>query len=249
STAAGSSGPFRDVGDAEGSSAEEAASSSGDDGDPSLLLWFTFDDDLVDGLDNSGALGGVAACAGESCPTPAAGVVGAAASFDGIDDCGLFDFVPALAPEQFTIALWARREVASPGFDSLFAKPVGDMPYNTWRLTMWSSDREGERINVHVGMIDDTGADSYAPLPFATWVHFAGTWSGTELVSYFDGQRYETIASTLIEVDDQPVFVGCDDDQVRTLVNYATATLDDVRMYDRVLDDAEIAELHALGAP
>jgi hypothetical protein len=193
----------------------------------------------------------VAACAGEACPAAATGVIGAAASFDGIDDCGVFDFVPALAPEQFTLSLWARREVVSIGFEAMFSKPVGAMPYNTWRLTLWSDERLGERINVHVGMIDDSGADSFAPFPIATWVHFAGTWSGTELVSYVDGERFETIASTLIEVDDQPVLVGCDDDQVplMPLVNFATATLDDVRMYDRVLDDAEIAELHALGVP
>lgn len=241
--------PSTSSGEAEVTSSDGGESSSTGGGpDPSLLVWLQFEDELADGFDNSGALGGVVTCTDIGCPAAIEGAIGAAASFDGVDDCGTYPFVDALAPDTFTLALWARREVSGSGFDVAFTKPVGDMPYNTWRMTLQYNDMFGDRINVHVGMIDDSGVDSYAPLPLGTWVHFAATWTGDAMTSYVDGELHEVMPSTLIEVDDQPLLVGCDDDHVvRVPVNYLEGAIDDVRMYDRVLDDAEIAELAQLG--
>lgn len=224
-----------------------AESSTGEPADPGLLLWFRFDDDLSDGLDNAGALAGTAACVG-GCPSPVRGALGSAGSFDGSDDCARYDFVRALGTPQFTLAMWVRRDVAVDGFDSAFAKPVGLDAYNTWRMTVQGNGALGEIVNVHVGLADDSGVDSDAPLPLGVWTHFAATWSGAELTSYLDGELFETLPSNLIEFDDQPVFIGCDDDQLpRGVVHHLHGALDDVRLYDRVLDAVEIAELAAGG--
>jgi Concanavalin A-like lectin/glucanases superfamily len=251
SVAPGSSSTAVDTsGDGGTTSSGPSESSTGEPADPSLLLWFTFDDELADGLDNSGSLGGAAACSGEGCPSAIAGAIGAGGSFDGLDDCGVFEHVPALAPTQFTLAMWARREVTVPGFDGAFTKPVGKTFYNTWRMTVQSDDIIGEFLNVHVGTSDDSGVDSNSPLPFGVWVHFAATWTGDNMTSYVDGVLFESLPSTLIEVDEQAVLVGCDDDHDPLgLSHFLHGALDDVRMYDRVLDEQEIAELHAMGMP
>ncbi|HWB79934.1 MAG TPA: LamG domain-containing protein [Nannocystaceae bacterium] len=246
-SSSGSPGTSSGGGEATSSDGGESSSTGGGP-DPSLLVWFQFEDELGDGFDNSGALGGVATCADITCPAAIDGPIGQGAQFDGVDDCGTYPFVDALAPDTFTLALWARREVSGSGFDVAFTKPVGDMPYNTWRMTLQYDEMLGDRINVHVGMIDDSGVDSYAPLPLGTWVHFAATWTGEAMTSYVNGELHELVPSTLIEVDDQPLLVGCDDDHVVPLpVNYLEGAIDDVRMYDRVLDDAEIAELAQQG--
>ncbi len=224
--------------------------STGEGPDPSLLIHIDFEGELAVGLVNHGSIGGVAACEGDTCPAPFEGPIGSAGVFDGLDDCARIEHVPALAPEQFTLAMWAYREVPEPGFDAAFTKPVGMLAYNTWRMTLQGDPKLGELLNVHVGLADDMGVDGYASLPLGEWKHFAATWTGDALTTYVDGVFVESLPSTLIEVDEHPVYVGCDDDHDPLgLVHFVHGALDDVRMYDRVLDEAEIAELHALAMP
>jgi hypothetical protein len=235
-------------GGAASSSEGEASSSTGEPIDPNLLIWLKFDDDLSDGLANDGAIGGVATCENAGCPTAVEGAIGQAGSFDAIDDCGLIESTPALDVGEFTLALWARREMTMPGFEGAFTKPVGGSPYNTWRMTLQVDEMGVDVLNVHVGTSDDSGVDSYAPLPLGMWTHFAATYDGMTMTSYLDGQLFESLPNALIEIDDSPVYVGCDNDNAGPLF-FLSGALDDVRMYDRVLAADEIAELHALGSP
>jgi hypothetical protein len=53
----------------------------------------------------------------------------------------------------------------------------------------------------------------------------------------------ETLAIGELLMDDQPVLVGADHDPPDGYVGHFIGAIDDVRIYDRVLDQAELAGL------
>lgn len=223
--------------------------STGDPVDLGPLLWFAFDEAGVGGVPNLGSLGGVAACTDLTCPSPTAGVVGSGAAFDGVDDCAIFPSAPALSElDALTIAGWLRRD-PTPGYDCILCKPVGIEPWNSWRLATYDDADDVAVGDFRVGTADNTGISLASPIPTATWTHVVGTWDGATMVLWIDGVVAQQSPNTSYEVDDQPVYLGCDDDHdIIGITNFLTGSIDEVRLYDRVLGDDEIAELFAEGA-
>ena len=233
------------TGDTAGESTTSASDTTGEPLDPDLLLWFTFEHDSEVALVNDGILGGEALCPMSSCPLSIAeGAIGAAATFDGENDCGVFPFVEDLNAPELTLALWVRRDVPVSGYDGAFTKPVGQGAYNTWRVSVQGS-AESEIVSVHVGLQDNMGVELTSVLQLGVWTHMVSTWSGSELELWIDGVSMGALPSDLFEVDDHDVYVGCDDDVPVGITHFLHGSLDDVRMYSRVLDGAEIAELAA----
>ena len=234
-------GPLDATGDASTTNDE---GTTGSEVDPTLLLWFTFEHDTADALVNDGVLGGTAPCSPDSCPMPLAeGAIGSAAAFDGDNDCGIYPFVDDLNAPAFTLALWLRRDVHVPGYDGAFTKPVGAGAFNTWRVYTEVAEDGPEVFGVHVGLQDDMGVEISDVLELGVWTHMAATWTGTELEMFVNGQSIGVMPSLLFEVDEHDVYVGCDDDVPIGITHFLHGSLDDVRMYSRVLDPAEIAEL------
>jgi len=226
-----------------------AEGTTGTELDPTLLLWFTFEHDTDAALVNDGVLGGSAPCVLGSCPTPIAdGAIGMAATFDGVGTCGVFPFAPELNPPEYTLALWLRRDAHVPGYDGAFTKPVGDGVFNTFRVSLEGlSGTQEDLVGVHVGLQDNSGVELTQLLVFGAWTHIAATWSGTALEMFIDGESIGVEPSMLFEVDEHDVYVGCDDDVPVGITHFLHGSLDDVRMYSRVLDDTEVAALAQAG--
>lgn len=233
------------VGSLDGSA---GSSDSGGAGLPTPLLWFAFDEPAAEGLTNDGSLGGVATCMPSQCPTPMAGPQGLAGWFDGVDDCAMVPYVEALdVPDGLTIAAWIQREGEVLGYQGVLTKPVGAMSYNSWRLAV-TNDRQGQLAHFHVGLVDDQGGTVTTPLPLSTWSLVVGTWDREQLVLWQDGELVATIANALYESDDQGVFLGCDDEGGEVgITRFFVGGLDEVRLWDRALDDAEVAMIFAAG--
>jgi len=100
---------------------------------------------------------------------------------------------------------------------------------------------------VHVGLQDNSGVELTQLLVFGAWTHIAATWSGTALEMFIDGESIGVEPSMLFEVDEHDVYVGCDDDVPVGITHFLHGSLDDVRMYSRVLDDTEVAALAQAG--
>ncbi len=256
----GSSGPRRDASSApddDGSSAGATATTTHSAEDsttaqpllPDPLLWFSFDERFALGIPNQGILGGAADCTPQTCPALVPGVVGNAAAFDGTITCAIYPYVEDLAlPGGLTIAAWIRRDsITGTNFDGLFTKPVGALPFNSWRLASYGGGRDPVLVEFHVGVEDGSGGSFLVPLLDDTWTHFVGTWDGSTMRLWQDGVLLDTIENSLYEVDEQPVFLGCDDDHLPSFpVHFYTGLLDEVRLYDHALDESEIAQLFAL---
>ncbi len=71
------------------------------------------------------------------------------------------------------------------------------------------------------------------------WHHIAGTYNGTSLSLYVDGNRTTTVnASGSITINSAPLSIGS------VLNSYFNGTIDEVRIYDRALSAEKISDLY-----
>lgn len=235
------------------SSSDGSSSSGGQPVDPSLVLWLRFDDMVEDGMwiDSSG-YGHHGVCA--SCPDLAEGVDDLGAFFDGDSTYVEVPHSDLLStPEGFTVAAWIYMVQPPEEQRSIVTKAVNDGVYNSWELYFFP---EGVMcpdcllLSMAVGDGDET-AVSFEEIPTSEWVHVAGTWDGQIMTMWVNGQAVVERKIVELQMDDHPILVGADDDHDPSdpvgLDGYFDGFIDDVRLYDRRLDDDEIAELAALG--
>jgi hypothetical protein len=174
------------------------------------------------------------------CPTAAPGRVGAgAAAFDGSQCIHLPD-ANDLRPEAFTLAAWVSQSVAPPLFANLISRPFdGATSLNdTYDLYI---DRNGAATAEYANQLTTAPTSS-----LGGWHHLAATYENHVLAVFVDGvnQNTRTFPVDLVYADDSD-HIGCDVDS-GTELYFVTGTIDDARMYGRVLSADEIASLAAM---
>jgi hypothetical protein len=90
--------------------------------------------------------------------------------------------------------------------------------------------------------------DSASSLTPNSWHHITGTYDGTVLHIYLDGQLDNTLdqySGQAISQSDHPLFIGTDLFNDRVI--YLDGAIDEIRIYKRALDAAEIQALYAAG--
>jgi hypothetical protein len=136
-----------------------------------------------------------------------------------------------LHPMKYTLALWAQVQSTSA---ALVAKPA-------LLGTSYSVDAfyEATRMTARAGVTVVAGTQ-----PGSGWHHEAITYDGGTVRLYTDGvQIHSTTVPAAVSYGSAAYLVGCDLSATGTGQSYLDATLDDVRFYNRVLTDAEIAAL------
>ncbi|MHC4603162.1 MAG: LamG-like jellyroll fold domain-containing protein, partial [Planctomycetota bacterium] len=90
-------------------------------------------------------------------------------------------------------------------------------------------------------------AYAIAATPLNEWTHVVGTFSDGNIIIYKDGVLGEStgLGAPAIHSNDEPLAIGADGDGGMPF----DGRLDDVRIYDRVLTEAEAQELTNLGMP
>lgn len=218
----------------DGSDSSSGDTTSGTD-DPDLLVWLRFDELVGASVPNDGALGGAADCL-SNCPMVANGV----ATFDGASTCLIVPHDDQLASPTFTAAAWVRRPDVALGW-FLFGKAYGDDSQNSWELYMSQSQRMGQYVAVEI--IPDAVVSAPVP-PVDTWAHIAATHDGSTMSLWIDGVLANELAVQAALYDTHDIRVGCDSD-AGVDVYFFPGSFADVRVYARVLDDAEIVGLAA----
>jgi hypothetical protein len=215
--------------------------------DPSLVLYFSFDDEPVDeALDhsqyrNNGTV--------EGSPQSVIGQFGPALMFDASDDQIVVPTNAMLDIEtEITMMLWA---MPGPNLTADWRNLVGKSPTNVLGNTTFSysvrTDNSGAlRFSLNLG------SWQYVLGPILEediWYHITGTYDGTQLTLYVDGESVGTTeASGTINVTPDPVCIG-------NIVNAAGASqnefwsgvIDEVRIWDRALEADEVLRNMALG--
>jgi hypothetical protein len=174
-------------------------------------------------------------------PTWSTGILGGALDFDGagdrIDAASVLDAGSA----QISVTAWVfKRDM---GDDRVISKSSGGaIPDHVFSLGLY-----GTTIRARLRTTDNGGTSNYdgGSISLDQWVHLAFTYDGIRLRTYKDGTETasyavtgDMIASSLgVAIGN----VNATDDR------YWNGLLDDVRVYDRALDAAEIADLAAQG--
>lgn len=206
--------------------------------DPALLAWWPLGEQAgeVVVVDASGR-GHDLRC-GPVCPTSVDGHQGGrAAHFDGATQylsVARDDELDLVAP--YTIALWAKPERVPSFFEAFIARPVGSGEVNSYALNIVASGV----AEFYTG--DQEHLTGTSSMQLGAWTHIAATYAGTTKRLYVNGLFDQTQSSPASTYDASPLFIGADT-AGGVVEGHFLGALEDVRIYDRVLSDAEITGL------
>lgn len=222
----------------------DPGSSTGAQVEPGLVLWYTFDDVLADGPEDSSGSRLHGDCA--QCPAATPGVQGSAALFDGTTQFVQVPSSPLLdLTEAMTVTAFVRFDAWPQGYALIANRPVGSESDNSWEIYT-ETTTEGSALQLTT--VDADGMTRHGDVPIEqitdTWQHVAMVWDGTDIILYLDAVPIIEYPLPSILYDDHAVRVGADLDFEMT-GNFFPGALDDVRIYDHALTPEEVAELAA----
>ncbi len=203
-----------------------------------LVAHYAFEDNLQDSSGNGHD--GVLAGDPNFPVSSVAGSLGMALQFDGTDghqyvDIGSFN--PSAATGQLSLALWVKWGGPSGSWQGLMGKRnSGDWDAE---IMMWYLELERDVWDIRFAQPGTSIVTDHL-LQEGQWTHVAVTYDGTTAKVYADGQVVGEGAFSFGEDKNAPMQIGCAADGGGNPFN---GTLDEVRIYDRVLSDEEILEL------
>jgi hypothetical protein len=198
-----------------------------------LKARYTFDDPAPDlFVDIAGT--NDALCS--SCPLQVGGRIGPGAINFAGTQCVFIPDALELRPTAFTIAMWMNPGNAT---GVLFARPLDGTNTNSNSIEMLY-DTSTTEIRIAVATLATSAATP------AGWTHVTARYDGSILTLYVNGsyRSDRQVGGIVYGVADQHQ-IGCDYD-TGSYVSGFTGSLDDLRFYDRALDNAEISALAAM---
>jgi hypothetical protein len=182
--------------------------------------------------------------------TPTLGVEGAkgsAVSFDGVDDYLQSDIPTVDTSTGFSVSAWAKLDKTpdaaaviatqpgnnSPGFELYYSKA-----YDRWAFNQYSADTASA---TPVRVMQATAGD----VQVGQWAHLVGTYSSAsnELKLYVDGSLAGTVAYDTPWDARRGLQIGAGSYN-GVPGSFFPGSIDDVRIFDKPLAEAEVSELH-----
>jgi hypothetical protein len=151
-------------------------------------------------------------------------------------DIGTFN--PSAATGQLSVALWAKWDGLTTAWQGMIGKRRDDWSASTM---MWQI--EANQTSGAVRFQREGASDieiTAAAMPIGQWNHIAVTFDGTTAKTYFNGALVTTAAFSFGFDREAPVQFGADTAGGGNSFNGA---LDEIRIYDKVLSEAEIKQL------
>ncbi len=209
---------------------------------PDLVAYYPMDD-LEGGTTLVDLRGGASgACLAGQCPTKVAGRSKGALLFDGQTQMITVPTGQMLATQSsFTVAAWLRldRAPTTHPYGCPVNKLLGGGGDNSWQFCFYGGQwylyvyslASGEAV---LGPVGD----------FGKWHHFAGTWNmaSNEARLFVDGVNTGPAIVHVVDFDAGPIFIGGDIDFGAPIAWFPGA-IDDVRIYNRDLDEVEVFDL------
>ena len=166
------------------------------------------------------------------------GKFGKALSFDGVDDyvdCGnkpIYNFT------EFSVAIWINEKVLPSDLGhpvSFIGRGYDSSNYEGWDLICWTNDK----IYFTVGNGSTFQEPSFLFQTTNEWHHIVGTYDGTTIKLFLDGEFKDSRTLTGFKNMDTSLFIG-----KSYRAYYSNATIDEVRIYNRALSEEEISDLY-----
>ncbi|OGM91879.1 hypothetical protein A2755_00750 [Candidatus Wolfebacteria bacterium RIFCSPHIGHO2_01_FULL_48_22] len=172
-------------------------------------------------------------------------------SFDGSNDyVSVTDAITSESSGGLTISLWFKGDVwagfpvgYANFFDRYYTPGTGDKIMIKKYGTQYSGDRK-LKFRMTLGS-NDYIVSSNSILTDTNWHHIAGTWDGTTMRMYLDGnpQSQTTVTAESTYSSNRPVGIGRANDSSE----YFDGSIDETRFYARSLSEAEIQALYKVG--
>jgi formylglycine-generating enzyme required for sulfatase activity/uncharacterized protein YjbI with pentapeptide repeats/alpha-tubulin suppressor-like RCC1 family protein/N-acetylneuraminic acid mutarotase len=215
-----------------------------------LVAWYPFDGNASDmsGNGNDGTVYG--ATLGED----RNGEAGKAYEFDGVDDYIEVNYSSSVNTESFTISLWANPYILdgpANAAEGHYMSPItsrddfptrGFLMYKTpsgkWSMGVGNGNYSGWQ-----GLV--TQDDAVAK----DWTHLAFTFASNHLTGYTKGIPFQSIEATLSSNTSRPLRIGAGTTESLSPKFYFNGSIDDVRIYNRALSEAEVQALYELEKP
>jgi hypothetical protein len=163
---------------------------------------------------------------------PGARAANRAISCDGVDDFAIASFSPLVSTSTFTVEVWARPDAFS-SFGSVASASDG-----------YAVGAAGDaRFTIGPG---STVTASGGSLTLGEWVHLAGTYDGTTVRVFVDGQPVGS------EIKPDMAVVSLINFKFCVWPNggaFFQGAVDEMRIWDHVRTDEEIASAHAESLP
>jgi len=175
-------------------------------------------------------------------PVWAGGHSGTALSFDGTDDYVSVPNDPSLNPAQITVAAWIKADAwtAESWRGSILAKDQQG-PDSGWVLRCGN----GGILSFVVSIGGWRWADTNPLMSLNTWTHVAGTYDGTTLRAYINGEeRASTSYSGAITASTVPLGMGASTGWAGRLFD---GMIDEAAVFNRALSGPEIQDLYQTG--
>jgi hypothetical protein len=205
-----------------------------------LVAYFPLET-LVAGQGSYATVGSYLAACEPSCPISAAGRVGSALFFDETQLLRISEDGSFQTSSGFTVAIWIypMRTSSSTPVSKMYMQPNGIL--NSYQIEITGT------MEVGATTADATGTDARdltgIMAPLNTWTHIALSWDTTTLRGYVNGTNRLTVARS-IAFDGGDLVIGGDENNGSINTAYFfNGRLDEVRIYNRALQDAEITML------
>lgn len=166
------------------------------------------------------------------------GKVGNALLFDGVDDLITVNHTASLDVPQFTICFWLKKTSEPNDYAGIINKFKGTVPKEGWTVLFGNADPR----RAYFALLNDSNTEhnTYGLNTFlnvGVWRHFSYTFDGSNIVAYENGQSLGSVAfAGTINYSTNNLFMGG-----------GPITLDDVRIYNLVLDADQIQVVYELG--
>ncbi len=205
-----------------------------------LVSWWPADgnaSDIVDG--NQGAL--------QNGGTFAAGMVGHAFSLDGIDDFVSVPHSASLNPSQITVDAWIYATDINGQSIPPIVKKAGEGLGQVHGYALEINNNIDGAVRFWVFISGGWyNASSVSALSTNTWYHVAGTYDGSEIKLYLNGQlRGSTSAAGIFEPSLNPLHIGADPANPN---RFFEGLIDEVGIFSRALTVEEIRAMYLAGS-
>lgn len=174
-----------------------------------------------------------------------------AATFDGRSGWIVVPDAAALRPARFTVSVWfnASRPITTAA--TLIVKPQTPAPWRppflSWMIRVNTPTQIEATVGSQAGYLQRDGVFQVGLIEPGHWHHAVLTFDGRQTSFSFDGQRLGAPAfAQAVAYSDLPVLLGADFG-TSPAGDFWPGQLDQVAIWDRALDEADVAALYAEG--
>ena len=215
----------------------------GDDAVPGGLVAFYDMESFNAGtlIDNTGR-GHTGTCVDPQCPIVTGGHNSTSAlTFDGVDDeIVIADAADLHTQNALSISMWVFVPIPPLDFSCVVNKIANGTDMDSYQLCVTPA----AAMNFGGGTAGTQTVTSPNSIDANGWHYVVATWDGTTMSIYLEGALVVSQVGSPFEFDSGPLVLGIDLD-LGVQVAPFTGTLDELRIYDRVLSVAEIAAFAA----